>query len=87
MDSLLAEVLFTKGWTIYQTKIKDKTPIKSNNISYNMLVIFKEICYDESAFKLKPQATDWLIRLVVRHYYVLKSFLITPTACRNGRNI
>ena len=37
-------------------------------------MFFKEICNDKSAFKLKTQATDSLISLVVRHCYVLKSF-------------
>ena len=76
-----------RGGQFVRQKLKDKTPIRSDNLSYNMLVFFKEICNEKSAFKLKTQATDSLISLVARHCYVLKSFLITLTACRNRPNI
>ena len=74
-----------RGGKFVRQKLKDKTPIRSNNLSYNMLVFSKKICNDKSAFKLETQATDSLISLVVRH--VLKSFLITLIACRNRPNI
>ena len=50
-----------RGGQFVRQKLQDKTPIRSNNLSYNMLVFFKEICNGKSAFKLKPQAKDSLI--------------------------
>ena len=53
------------GGQFIRQKLKDKTTLKSNNLSYNMLVLFKENRNNKSAFKLKTQATDSLISLVV----------------------
>ena len=74
MDSLLAEVLFGKGWTIYQRKTKGQNTTKKQQFKLQYACVSKEICNDKSTFKLKTQATDSLISLVVRHCYVLKSF-------------
>ena len=55
-----------RGGQFVRQKFNDNTPIRSNNLSYNMLVFFKEICDDKSALKLKTQATNSLIRRCVR---------------------
>ena len=47
-----------RGEQFIRQKLKDKTPIKSNNLSYNRLVFFKEICNDKSAFKLSATSSD-----------------------------
>ena len=36
-----------RGGQFVREKLKDKTPIRSNNLSHNMLVFFKEICNEE----------------------------------------